>query len=127
MAFRTPLIRATKGAPLALSRFTSTPRTSIWQRGTLDQCRSFASVVPPVTQDATSSKGPTAIVFMNMGGPSTTGEVGDFLSNLFVRILFLEDFRMLTIIQGGWRLNSTGPVPKLLRTFDRETTHTQDN
>jgi len=39
---------------------------------------------PPVTQDATSSKGPTAIVFMNMGGPSTTDEVGDFLSRLFV-------------------------------------------
>ncbi|MCJ1246896.1 ferrochelatase hem15 [Trapelia coarctata] len=45
--------------------------------------RSMATVVPPVTQDATSSKGPTAMVFMNMGGPSTTGEVGDFLSRLF--------------------------------------------
>ena len=40
--------------------------------------------VPPVSQNATSSKGPTAMVFMNMGGPSTTGEVGDFLSRLFV-------------------------------------------
>jgi len=39
--------------------------------------------VPPVTQDATGSKGPTAMVFMNMGGPSTTDEVGDFLSRLF--------------------------------------------
>lgn len=37
----------------------------------------------PVTQDATGSKGPTAIVFMNMGGPSTTDEVGGFLSRLF--------------------------------------------
>lgn len=47
--------------------------------------RSMASVVaPPVTQDATSSKGPTAMVFMNMGGPSTTDEVGTFLSRLFV-------------------------------------------
>ena len=47
--------------------------------------RSMASVVaPPVTQDATSSKGPTAMVFMNMGGPSTTDEVGSFLSRLFV-------------------------------------------
>ncbi|KAG7008432.1 ferrochelatase [Physcia stellaris] len=43
----------------------------------------MATVVPPVTQDATSSKGPTAMVFMNMGGPSTTDEVGDFLSRLF--------------------------------------------
>ncbi|KAK2781998.1 ferrochelatase hem15 [Emmonsiellopsis sp. PD_33] len=43
----------------------------------------MATVVPPVTQDSTSSKGPTAMVFMNMGGPSTTQEVGDFLSRLF--------------------------------------------
>ncbi|EHY57066.1 ferrochelatase hem15 [Exophiala dermatitidis] len=28
-------------------------------------------------------KGPTAMVFLNMGGPSTTDEVGDFLSRLF--------------------------------------------
>ncbi|KAL6718740.1 ferrochelatase hem15 [Lecanora helva] len=34
-------------------------------------------------QDTTSSQGPTAMVFMNMGGPSTTDEVGDFLSRLF--------------------------------------------
>ena len=40
--------------------------------------------VPPVSQNVTSSKGPTAMVFMNMGGPSTTDEVGDFLSRLFV-------------------------------------------
>ena len=45
----------------------------------------MASVVPPVTQDSTSKNGPTAMVFMNMGGPSTTDEVGDFLSRLFVR------------------------------------------
>lgn len=45
--------------------------------------RGNASFAPPVTQDATGSKGPTAMVFMNMGGPSTTGEVGDFLSRLF--------------------------------------------
>ncbi|KAM3441125.1 hypothetical protein NHJ13734_002996 [Beauveria thailandica] len=38
---------------------------------------------PPVTQNATGSKGPTAMVFLNMGGPSTTAEVGDFLSRLF--------------------------------------------
>jgi hypothetical protein len=49
--------------------------------------RSMATVVPPVTQDTTSSKGPTAMVFMNMGGPSTTDEVGTFLSRLFVGTL----------------------------------------
>ncbi|KAI9712111.1 MAG: ferrochelatase hem15 [Bogoriella megaspora] len=43
----------------------------------------MAAVVPPVMQDSTGSKGPTAMVFMNMGGPSTTDEVGDFLSRLF--------------------------------------------
>ncbi|KAJ5089185.1 Ferrochelatase [Penicillium argentinense] len=47
------------------------------------QRSNLATVVPPVTQDATGSKGPTAMVFMNMGGPSTTGEVEDFLSRLF--------------------------------------------
>lgn len=43
----------------------------------------MASVVHPVTQDSTSKNGPTAMVFMNMGGPATTDEVGDFLSRLF--------------------------------------------
>ncbi|KAG5946306.1 hypothetical protein E4U60_004303 [Claviceps pazoutovae] len=47
------------------------------------QRRQFATPVPPVTQDATGSKGPTAMVFLNMGGPSTTGDVGDFLNRLF--------------------------------------------
>lgn len=46
----------------------------------------LATTVPPVTQDATGSKGPTAMVFLNMGGPSTTDEVEDFLSRLFVRL-----------------------------------------
>ncbi|KAI1007073.1 Ferrochelatase [Podosphaera aphanis] len=49
----------------------------------IENLRTFATHVPPVTQNDTSSKGPTAIVFMNMGGPSTTDEVGGFLSRLF--------------------------------------------
>lgn len=52
-----------------------------------NQSRHFATPVPPVTQDATGSKGPTAMVFLNMGGPSTTDEVGDFLSRLFVGVI----------------------------------------
>ena len=52
--------------------------------------RGMATIVPPVTQDTTSSKGPTAMVFMNMGGPSTTDEVGDFLSRLFVSLVIPE-------------------------------------
>ncbi len=50
----------------------------------------MATVIPPVTQDETSSKGPTAMVFMNMGGPSKTDEVGDFLSRLFVSRKILQ-------------------------------------
>jgi protoporphyrin/coproporphyrin ferrochelatase len=41
------------------------------------------AVAPPVMQNSAGSQGPTAMVFMNMGGPSTTDEVGDFLSRLF--------------------------------------------
>jgi hypothetical protein len=67
------------------------PKTGAWSRFALPQAsiqtRSLAThaQAPPVTQDATGSKGPTAMVFLNMGGPSTTDEVGDFLSRLFVR------------------------------------------
>lgn len=47
--------------------------------------RCLATVhTPPVTQNSAGSKGPTAMVFLNMGGPSTTDEVHDFLSRLFV-------------------------------------------
>lgn len=45
-----------------------------------------AAATPPVTQDSTSSKGPTAMVFMNMGGPASTDQVGPFLSRLFVML-----------------------------------------
>jgi protoporphyrin/coproporphyrin ferrochelatase len=48
------------------------------------QRSSLATIAPAVTQSSVGSQGPTAIVFMNMGGPSTTDEVGDFLSRLFV-------------------------------------------
>ncbi|KAL6791341.1 hypothetical protein GGI42DRAFT_181330 [Trichoderma sp. SZMC 28013] len=48
-----------------------------------NHARHLATPVHPVTQDATGSKGPTAMVFLNMGGPSTLNEVGDFLSRLF--------------------------------------------
>lgn len=52
-----------------------------------NHARHLATPVHPVTQDATGSKGPTAMVFLNMGGPSTLNEVGDFLSRLFVCII----------------------------------------
>ncbi|OJD18773.1 ferrochelatase [Emergomyces pasteurianus Ep9510] len=50
--------------------------------GEQQRCR-MATAPPPVTQDSTGSKGPTAMVFLNMGGPQTTQDVGDYLSRLF--------------------------------------------
>ena len=86
MALRRPITKiagrassVAKLAPIAStsSRISQSPWSNTPQN-------SMATVVRPVTQDATSSKGPTAMVFMNMGGPSTTDEVGTFLSRLFV-------------------------------------------
>ncbi|RCI10539.1 hypothetical protein L249_4286 [Ophiocordyceps polyrhachis-furcata BCC 54312] len=59
----------------------STMKTALLRLG--GQTRNLATPVPPVTQDAAGSKGPTAMVFLNMGGPSTTDQVGPFLSRLF--------------------------------------------
>ncbi|RKU46861.1 ferrochelatase hem15 [Coniochaeta pulveracea] len=75
------LSKATSGLASSWSSWSTTLR---WKPAQIQhQMRTMATVVPPVTQDKTSSKGPTAIVFMNMGGPSTTDEVQDFLSRLF--------------------------------------------
>lgn len=90
MSFRNPKAvgQLTKKASQAtVSRLTSNvspATTSLLQRNGTNQSRSFATPVPPVTQDATGRRGPTAMVLMNMGGPQTTDEVGDFLSRLFV-------------------------------------------
>lgn len=43
----------------------------------------FATTTTP---PAKGSKGPTAMVFLNMGGPSKTDEVENFLSRLFVSL-----------------------------------------
>ncbi|KAK0898752.1 ferrochelatase hem15 [Friedmanniomyces endolithicus] len=77
MSAQRPLQLLTKRA--SPSQLQHKPR--IWQ-----PARTFATpgmVVPPVTQNNTSAKGPTAMVFMNMGGPATTDEVSGFLSRLF--------------------------------------------
>ncbi|KIW71047.1 ferrochelatase [Phialophora macrospora] len=71
------LTRQLAKQPFALSAHNGLSTPSPFQRA------SMASVVPPVTQDSSSRHGPTAMVFMNMGGPSTTAEVSDFLSRLF--------------------------------------------
>lgn len=81
------LATQTSRAPVAKLAPASTSTAWLSQTQRIDNSRrSMATVVPPVTQDATSSKGPTAMVFMNMGGPATTDEVGTFLSRLFVCI-----------------------------------------
>lgn len=79
-------------SPFAIPRQLLVGTTSLGGRSAISsrlRCnqRGLATTVPPVTQDATGSKGPTAMVFMNMGGPSTTDEVEDFLSRLFVRVM----------------------------------------
>lgn len=81
MSIRTPLARLSRRAtPSQVASLTAAKdAASPW-----GQSKNMATVVPPVTQDSTSKKGPTAMVFMNMGGPSTVDEVGGFLSRLFV-------------------------------------------
>ena len=88
MALRTPLTQVSRRPPTAqIAKCTATPVSSLWNPHLREPFqRGKADIVPPVTQDATGSKGPTAIVFMNMGGPSTTDEVGSFLSRLFVTL-----------------------------------------
>ncbi|CAI6334497.1 unnamed protein product [Periconia digitata] len=77
MAMRTPIAFAARRAtPSSSAASFLVPCAPRWRRGN-------ATVAPPATQSAAGSKGPTAIVFMNMGGPSTTDEVHSFLSNLF--------------------------------------------
>lgn len=87
-----------------------------------------STIVPPVTQSATSSKGPTAMVFMNMGGPATTDEVGSFLSRLFVRAseAHIHAVRLLTCVTGGRRLDTSRPPPRLSWTPDISSSNSQD-
>ena len=85
MALRNPISHLCKHASSSsIARASAVSSRHAPRRNPNTQSRSMATVVPPVTQDMTSSKGPTAMVFMNMGGPSTTDEVGVFLSRLFV-------------------------------------------
>lgn len=82
MAFRRPFTLPRQALNSSIS---GVARNYLGCRG--NQKSGLATAVPPVTQDATGSKGPTAMVFMNMGGPSTTDEVEPFLSRLFVCVL----------------------------------------
>lgn len=97
MSLRQPLAQLTKRASSAQIYQCSNAAKSAassWQRRPLATVRA----VPPVTQDATSKRGPTAMVFMNMGGPSTTDEVYDFLSKLFVRLPSSHHIRRASVL-----------------------------
>jgi hypothetical protein len=127
MALRQPLSQLTKRAsPSLISKYTAAPTTSIWQQ----QRKNLAAhAAPPVTQDATGSKGPTAMVFMNMGGPSTTDEVGDFLSRLFVRLLrVLRSFAHgLISAVGRWRFDPIRTTAELHRSPHIPPPNTKDH
>ncbi|KAJ2906356.1 hypothetical protein MKZ38_002072 [Zalerion maritima] len=86
--FKMPLHRAggqlTRAARAAVSAPALATKNGLWlPRNNILAARAIASHAPPVTQDEVGSKGPTAMVFLNMGGPSSLDEVGDFLSRLF--------------------------------------------
>ncbi|KAI1168837.1 hypothetical protein F5B18DRAFT_596899 [Nemania serpens] len=77
------LSRRAAGA-VACTPLHASPRRGPWLAKDLaSRTRSFATPVPPVTQNAAGSKGPTAMVFLNMGGPSAVDEVEEFLTRLF--------------------------------------------
>lgn len=85
--------------------------------------RGFAIATPANHVPSKGSKGPTAMVFLNMGGPSTTDEVENFLSRLFVchyRRLFFPflDARVLTVattVIGRCRPNPIGTSSEIPR------------
>ncbi|CAI4210765.1 unnamed protein product [Parascedosporium putredinis] len=82
MAFRQPLNKLPESIARTLSKNgLSQGTTSFSRSGRIPaQARLLATHAPPVTQDSTGSKGPTAMVFLNMGGPSTTNEAdGDLI------------------------------------------------
>ncbi|KAI4272431.1 MAG: hypothetical protein L6R35_006482 [Caloplaca aegaea] len=88
MALRTPSSRLSKSLTTSLPRGCSAvalrlPIPSTWHHHISTRSLATVSPAPPVTQSSTSRLGPTAMVFMNMGGPSTLPEVGPFLSRLF--------------------------------------------
>merc|ERR1712093_634560 len=65
-------------AAIAPRLTSSTALSSANRRWMTQQARGLATAV----NASTASKGPTAIVFMNMGGPSKVEETGDFLIRL---------------------------------------------
>ncbi|KAK0715796.1 hypothetical protein B0H67DRAFT_581630 [Lasiosphaeris hirsuta] len=83
MAFRLPTSHLYRAAATPASS-TAHPLPFLrLSKQAAQQLRWLATPSPSVTQSSIGSKGPTAMVFLNMGGPSTVDEVGDFLGRLF--------------------------------------------
>ncbi|EEH46603.2 ferrochelatase [Paracoccidioides brasiliensis Pb18] len=82
MSLRTFLTAALPKQALGGHSWRQTVSKSLASYGEHQRC-GMATTVAPVTQDSMGSQGPTAMVFLNMGGPSTTKDVGDYLSRLF--------------------------------------------
>ncbi|EHK43541.1 uncharacterized protein TrAtP1_001191 [Trichoderma atroviride] len=95
-----------------LSRGSSSPLVSSQLS---NHARYLATPAHPVTQDATGSKGPTAMVFLNMGGPSTLPEVGSFLSRLFADGDLIPLGRLQSYIGP---LISARRTPKIVKQYD---------
>ena len=82
MALRTPFLYLPKTASLPFSPLRSQNLRSQALRSSPICRRTLATITSPLAP-APPPTGPTAIVFMNMGGPSTTKDVSSFLSRLF--------------------------------------------
>lgn len=126
MALRQSLLKLSSRASQPQISRCASASTSSWQ-----QKRTLAREAknPPVTQDTVGSKGPTAMVFMNMGGPSTTDEVGDFLSRLFV--CSSKQFNSTTpkidcLFTGRWRSNPSWPPTILPWSSHLPSPHSED-
>ncbi|KAK4625337.1 Ferrochelatase, mitochondrial [Fulvia fulva] len=88
MSVQQPLRSLTRRAPgsqcLSLQPRAHQHKPRLWQQTSeRSMATAVGGAIPPVTQNSLSKNGPTAMVFMNMGGPSTTDEVSGFLSRLF--------------------------------------------
>jgi hypothetical protein len=79
------------------------------------------------TQVPKGAKGPTAMVFMNMGGPATTDEVHGFLSMLFVRSFRTRIIHGMLTRAGRQRPDSSRTFPELHWTVHRAETNTEDS
>lgn len=85
------------------------------QLGLRTRCRS-TTFFRQASNTSSSATGPTAVVLLNMGGPSTRDEVGDFLKRLFVSFL-LDQLRLAhglkSYILVRWRFGTSWTISKL--------------